>query len=222
LILQQYWNNDNVEFVPCFSLQGVDHAEEMLISAKAKIAAKLQKEARFKEALNSGRLLIEWTVGELEKPDLAVKSESADIVIVSAGSFHHVLTAKDQQQCMTGLKKMMRPCSSSRLIVSLLADGDIVVPPGSPLQDAVLVGPFMKEHLGQTHSEAKDSVIPHKEGQKVSSALIAVDNFRLKKSKGDGTDKEAPLDWETSLTWSMRTVSQEEFSVLMAANGLKS
>lgn len=133
-------------------LVGVDSSQEMLAAAQGK-AEKLHAAGSTTGSGGSSSLggsgsnsfSVAWDRADaaalLQEPALAAALRGrCSLVVLSAGSFHHMTTAASQAACLRGLAACLRPPSAgpAYAVVNIFGQADLQAMPGA----AAVVGPF--------------------------------------------------------------------------------
>lgn len=188
-----------VEFV------GVDLSVPMLDAAAAKLPA---------ASLPAGTTC-RWLPGDMARlPPAAELGGPFDLVILSAGSFHHLLTRDEQRACLAGVRRLLAPSPTARAVVNLLPSPHLRGPPGS----VTLAGPFRRECLAEQCEACPDSGTIWRQTFLLSRLLPQQQGQPSAAAPGEAA-VEAPL-WQQQEGWALREVEPEEVLGLLRECGL--
>jgi SAM-dependent methyltransferase len=169
---------------------GVDHSSAMLDAARRRLGD------------DSVRLICKSMQAPSLPSDIQLK---ADLVILSAGSIHHLTTRSEQISTLCNIRALLSDSSTALAVISLLCDGDCL---GEEDPPAMKLGPFEWQ---QTARYVADVAEPVKQLGSVFKAQICTTEHELKQGARVQHQK-----------WSMRTVStREELHELCDVAGLQ-
>ncbi|KAI7839045.1 hypothetical protein COHA_007187 [Chlorella ohadii] len=181
------------------SIVGVDHSSEMLAAAQAAAA----------ERSTHSSVQLSWQLGDMAAPQPPVPPGTCSLAILTAGSFHHLLTSADQAAALRSLAACLRqPPAPSFLVLNLLDPGHLAAHAGQEL----LAGPYRRMCLAAAREAAPDG------------GMIWRHRFRLQRYASEvaaAAVEAAGLLWEREEGWALREVAPEDLERLAAAAGLQ-
>ncbi|KAL4430843.1 hypothetical protein ABPG75_006099 [Micractinium tetrahymenae] len=215
-------------------MAGVDSSEEMLAAARAKQVA--QAGADGSTGKDGATASIGWRCAHMAalgaNPALAALRRQCSLAVVSAGSFHHLLTSADQAACLRGLAACLQPAPAPAFVVlNIFNPAHLQAAPGEP----VVVGPFRRTCLSQAREAAPDGgavwrqrflLERYASGAAAAGAAGAAaaeegnDSGARSSGGSDSGASEAPL-WQREEEWALREVRPAELERLAAEAGLQ-
>lgn len=131
--------------------------------------------------------------------------QGCDMVLISAGSFHHLTTRSEQLHTLQNIRALLKPTAESLAIVSLLKPEDNL---GSDDEHAMIVGPYERTLLQRSVVHMCESAAP---GRPTFDSDVVTATYECKNSVTGRLDRQ---------TWSQRTVLPDDFRALCVAAGL--
>lgn len=185
-------------------LAGVDSSEEMLAAARGQLAA-----AR---APPPPWCRVEWhraDVAALGAPQLAALqlAGACRLVLISAGSFHHLLSAADQLACLRGVAAALSPAGPSWAVLNIFDPGHLQASPG----EAAVLGPFRRTCVRQEAEAQPD-------GGRVWRQRFQLERYASPAAAAAGDAQQ--LSWRRQEEWALREVAPHQLRQLAAQAGL--
>jgi SAM-dependent methyltransferase len=182
-------------------LVGLDSSEEMLAAARAAAVA----------APASWELA--WRCADAGRLSRALLAEAGvlgacRLVVCSAGSFHHLLTAAQQIACLRGVAAALAPSGPAYAVLNIFHPDHLQASPG----EAAVVGPYRRTCVEQRREQQADG------------GVVWRQRFELELYADDPAAAAADprhLLWRRSEAWALREVSAEEVRRLVQRAGLR-
>lgn len=171
---------------PVIKIVGVDHSEAMLRAARnqVKIPSDQSVELRWHQA----------SLSQLHVGDFIGQTH---LVVISAGSFHHLITDEDRRSTLLAIKDHLIPNGGGFLVLDLFPD-EVVTGPFEIGQEEQIGTDFVKKPVKRVTEESSNG------------EFVATDSFEISKlGKPVGT-----------MSWSLRTVEHSRFRELVEECGL--
>ncbi|GAB4822252.1 hypothetical protein N2152v2_009298 [Parachlorella kessleri] len=123
------------------ALTGVDNSEHMLQVAQDKLQL---------STLPAG-VSCSWLCSDIANlPPQEDLGGPFDLIILSAGSFHHLLTKQEQLSCLTAIKHLLADHQAA--VINLMPSSDLQAQPGT----VMLAGGYCRECIDQEREEQPD------------------------------------------------------------------
>lgn len=211
------------------ALTGVDSSEEMLAAARAKQAAQAgspgpgscSSSGGSSGNSEAGAASISWRCADMAALDsasaLAPLRGRCSLAVVSAGSFHHLLTAADQGACLRGLAAcLQQPPAPAYVVLNIFCPSHLQAAPGG----ALVAGAFRRTCLSQSREQAADGGSVWRQRFALERYASAAAAAAAAGGSSEGVRSEAPL-WRRDEEWALREVSPAELEQRAGAAGLR-
>lgn len=213
------------------ALAGVDSSDVMLAAARAKQAVEAGRTTRADHDGCSGSAAeasISWHLGDMAAigaaPSLAHLHGRCSLALLSAGSFHHLLTSADQAACLRGLAACLQQAPAPAYAVLNIFDPTHLQAASG---EATVVGPFRRTCLAQEREEAADGGTVWRQRFALERFASEAETAVAQRAPGSGSSNcrsggtcGAPV-WRREEKWCLREVAPAELQQLAEQAGLQ-
>ncbi|KAJ3078134.1 hypothetical protein HK102_004715 [Quaeritorhiza haematococci] len=226
--------------IPSFRFVGLDHSEGMLAIARSKWAAKNNSPASHpKPALNISAEfhpgdLTSFTTTTTTSPSITPLHNACDVVILSAGTIHHLLTSSDIRAFLSQVRSALKPEGGvavfnifppstfdakaglhppTRVETNQAPDNintteDISTVDGGSTEGGATYM-YERKHVSRSYADVDEAVVH--------------DQFELqvKKIGNGGGNGEEEIVWKGTEGWKLRRILRDELVKLIEEAGLR-